>query len=488
MTDLTESTSLVDLPKIRRFSRSAPATETKVERSIVMYLRQSKDVAKDGLAIARQREACEALAARRGWTVARVFIDNDVSATASRRRPAYDEMIALAERGEVGTVIVWAVDRLTRRLTDLEDLIEKCERYQLKVCTVDGDIDLSTDSGRLVGRILASVARGEMERKSKRQKLESTQAALAGDAPKRRAFGYNLDGTVHDVEGPILAEVYALIVAGTSGNGAVRWLNDREVRTIRGKRWSRNSLAATISNPRYMGYRVLRGEVVARGNWEPLVNEATWRAAVDQITDPSLQGRRTGRRWLGSATYFCGVCGEKVHVNYINGGVRVYQCKRPGAAKHLSRSAEAIDAYVEEEMERWLGDAERLASFLEPDDADRVTPLLDEKRALVLRLDQIGLAVGDGEMTPRQAHLATERVQARLLEVERGLAEAGRGNRLAAFVGAEKPVELWRDMKDLSERQAVLNAVMRVTILRGAPGRRPFDPATVRIEPVVPGG
>ena len=43
-----------------------------------------------------------------------------------------------------------------------------------------GDLDLSTDAARLVGRILASVARGEVERKGARQKRAQQQAAQQG--------------------------------------------------------------------------------------------------------------------------------------------------------------------------------------------------------------------------------------------------------------------------------------------------------------------
>ena len=80
----------------------------------------------------------------------------------------------------VDVVAVWAVDRLVRKLADLEDVIERCENANVRLATVSGDMDLSTDAGRLMGRILASVARGEVERKSARQRRAYQQRAELG--------------------------------------------------------------------------------------------------------------------------------------------------------------------------------------------------------------------------------------------------------------------------------------------------------------------
>lgn len=46
-----------------------------------IYVRISRDSEGTGLGVRRQRGDCEALVARLGWTVARVYEDNDVSAT-----------------------------------------------------------------------------------------------------------------------------------------------------------------------------------------------------------------------------------------------------------------------------------------------------------------------------------------------------------------------------------------------------------------------
>ena len=166
-----------------------------------IYLRQSKDALQDGLAIDRQREDCVKLCAERGWTIVAELADNDISASNGKHRPAYQELLRLVEVGSVDVIVAWHVDRITRRLSELEDLIERCEKAGVRVATVSGDLDLSTDAGRLVGRILGAVARGEVERKSARQRRAALQSAQAGRPPARRAFGFT-NGAHDPVEAP----------------------------------------------------------------------------------------------------------------------------------------------------------------------------------------------------------------------------------------------------------------------------------------------
>ena len=79
-----------------------------------IYVRISKDRAGAGLGVARQEEDCRALCERRGWQVARVFVDNDVSAYSGKPRPAWRELLTDLAAGRADAVVCWHVDRLTR--------------------------------------------------------------------------------------------------------------------------------------------------------------------------------------------------------------------------------------------------------------------------------------------------------------------------------------------------------------------------------------
>ena len=439
-----------------------------------MYLRQSRDALQTGLAVERQRQDCEKLAAERGWDVIRVLIDNDLSASSGVRRPGYEELLRLVDERSIDVIVVWHIDRLMRRLSDLENVIQRCELAKVRVATVSGDLDLSTDAGRLVGRILSSVAQGEVERKSARQKRAALQAAESGRPPARRAFGFTNGG--HDpVEAAALREVYRLVLAGTTLVAATRWLNDRGHRTTMGNPWDRSSVRSMLLNPRNAGLRAYHRAVVGPGDWEPIVDESIWRAVVELLTDPSRTPRHSGTRWLGSGLYRCH-CGSAVRVNYSHAGRRVYQCSTAG---HLSRLAAPIDDLVGEVVVARLRRPDVMALLCE--EAPDVEPLRAEAAALRLRLDQLATDYAAELLTGRQVRVASELLGGKLEAAEKRLADAGRASRLGPVVTSPDPGQAWLD-SDLSVQRLIVDTLATVTVLPGERGRAAFDPESVRIE------
>lgn len=105
-------------------------------------------------------------------------------------------------------IVAWHVDRITRSVINLEQLIGLCEEHQVVVATATGDLDLTFDTGRMLSRILAAVARGEVERKAARQRLANSTRASEGRPPTGpRAFGYVAGGLqVVDTEATLIRE------------------------------------------------------------------------------------------------------------------------------------------------------------------------------------------------------------------------------------------------------------------------------------------
>ena len=87
----------------------------KPPKAAAIYARISSDQDGTTLGVSRQLADCRDLAQRVGWTIADEYIDNDYSACTGKHRPAYQRMIADIVAGTRDGLIVYHLDRLTRR-------------------------------------------------------------------------------------------------------------------------------------------------------------------------------------------------------------------------------------------------------------------------------------------------------------------------------------------------------------------------------------
>src|SRR5690606_41376165 len=105
------------------------------------------------------------------------------------------------------------------------------------VATATGDIDLTTDVGRMVARILAAVARAEVERKAARQKLANEQARAQGFRWKGgpRPFGYDDDGKIIPAEAEAIRWGAQQIIEGATIQSVADAWSDRGLFSVRHK-------------------------------------------------------------------------------------------------------------------------------------------------------------------------------------------------------------------------------------------------------------
>lgn len=474
-----------------------------------IYLRQSLDRTGSGAAVERQREDCLKLCAERGWQVAHTFVDNDVSASSRKPRPEYRNMLESVEQGGAEVVVAWHIDRLTRRLTELEELIELAQRTGLRIATVTGDVDLSTDAGRLVGRILASVARGEVERKGARQKRAQQQAAEQGrPAGGRRPFGYASDGvTVNEPEAHHVRQAYADVMHGASLKSIARRWNeagvlttacrrvpdhdthecsgtpcnkrtDHEKHECEGGLWSHSTARGVLKNPRYAGLRTYRGEVVGPATWPALVDSDTFEAVRAILSVPERRTTlTTARKYLLPSLALCWKCGSDVATGHTRHNKRVYVCR---ARKCISRKAEPVDAFVEAVVIERLSRPDA-ADVLSPSDSDELRTLTAKAAGVRERLDDLATGLEEGLLTLAAVRKSSERLRDELGRVEAAIASAARADSLGPLVAAHDVRAAWEGL-DIAQRRQVVDALMTVTLLKPESGRRDFDPESVRID------
>lgn len=461
-----------------------------------VYLRISDDKTGEELGVTRQREDCLKLCEQRGWVVAEVYVDNDISASGKVRRPRFDAMLQAVERGEVEIVVSWALDRLTRNRRDQVRIVETCEPRRVVLALVRGsDIDMSTPSGRFTADMLASVARHEIEQKGDRQRRAAQQAAERGQpAGGPVPFGFSADRIHHHPEqAAAIRDACGAVLAGASLAGIARqWnrvgLTSGKIRTGRGRAgqpsaWSAETVRRALLRPGNCGLRSYRGEIIGTGSWEPIVPEDVWRAVHALLTSPSRRGRPPSPRHLLSGVALCGVCGHSV----VAGTRRphyghAYRCGDSNG--HVARRGDWVDAYVSQIVIARLSQPD--ARDLLIDDGRPDLPALRNKAStLRAQIDALAAEFGisdpdDVIMAAREFRLASERLRARLAEVEAQLADVGRVNIFGPLVGAENVAAAWEEL-DTDRQRVVIDALMVVKLQPVGRGARTFKPETVEI-------
>jgi DNA invertase Pin-like site-specific DNA recombinase len=455
-----------------------------------IYLRQSLDRSGERQAVERQLEACLALCRAKGWEVhGQPYEDNDTSATSLKPRPAYRRLLADAKAGHFDAIVVWHIDRLARRLRDLEDVID----IGLPIATATGDMDLSTDVGRLLARILGAVAQGEAERKAARQRFGNRQRAVKGiPHASPRPFGYRWQAerddrdrvvarqlVVQPSEATAVSAAYSTLLAGGALRSIAKDWNAAGHVTSKGKPWAAYSVRDRLLSPLYAGVSIYNGEEVGEGSWEAIVPEETWRAAVALLQQPD---RRTtpgnARKYMLAGLARCGVdgCGALMATGRTQRGKRTYQCSK---ARHLSRDAEPIDQLVREVVVARLNRPDA-RDLLHDESRPDATALRREAQTLRARQDELALMLAEGALNRRQFELANVRVVNDLAAVEGRMQVSARAEALRDIVGGDAAA-VWEAL-DVDRRRAAVSALMTVTLRPPGRGRRTFDPTTVAVE------
>ena len=141
---------------------------------ILGYVRVSTDEqAANGYGLQAQENAIMVEAERRGWTVVGIVRDEGVTGK-TLDRPGLHEALSRAATGEAEVVVVAKLDRATRSLVGLADLIEWMTSAQVGFVALDLGIDTTNSTGRLVAHVMGSVAQWEREQISSRTKAAAT--------------------------------------------------------------------------------------------------------------------------------------------------------------------------------------------------------------------------------------------------------------------------------------------------------------------------
>ena len=129
----------------------------------VAYVRVSTDEQSDrGVSLDAQRARIEAYASIYDLEI--ITVESDTASGKTLERPALQRALSALDRGGAAALIVAKLDRLTRSVRDLGELLELFRPGSgVALLSVGEQVDTRSAAGRLVLHLLTSVAQWERE-------------------------------------------------------------------------------------------------------------------------------------------------------------------------------------------------------------------------------------------------------------------------------------------------------------------------------------
>lgn len=228
-----------------------PATSS--AQSALGYIRVSREEqARDGVSLDVQRARIAAYAAAKGLDLTAVYSDEGISGK-ELDRPGLRKLLERCADGRIGHVVLWKLDRLTRRTRHLLSLVEDLFlAHGVEMHSVSESLDTATPHGRFVVTMLGGLAQMEREVIADR-----TRGALAwkrenGLPTSHPPLGFRSLGKRTPMEPVqdelrIVRRILALWRTGRSYRAIAAGLNAEAVQTKRRARWHHTTVAKVVA-------------------------------------------------------------------------------------------------------------------------------------------------------------------------------------------------------------------------------------------------
>ena len=223
----------------------------------------SEDQVSDGFGLEVQYEQCVNYAKLYELEIVLEFSDPGISGTKDAdERPGLRAAIQAASNREYDVLILPALDRLARRGSLGLKLYDEFERLNVAIAAVRERLDTSTPTGRLMRTFFLALAEFERDLIVERTTAgRNARGRKDGERGGRLPMGYVRASGIQIDQGAanIVRAMFALRDKDLSFREIARYLNNAEIKTMRGKTWHASSVREVLLN-RMVYQGSLRGE------------------------------------------------------------------------------------------------------------------------------------------------------------------------------------------------------------------------------------
>lgn len=378
----------------------------------------TEEQATHGFSIDEQKERILDHIQKEKWTFIGQFTDPGYSGK-DLKRPGMIRLLSEIEKGNIDIVVVHKLDRITRDISDLYNLLNLFEKHKVEFVSVTEKIDTSTAMGRMFVFMLGIFAQWYRENLS-----EEVRKGMSGRAKKGLhnvtvpLYGYERGekGTlvVKPAEAKWVRWIFEQYIAGLGTTNIGKRLNDMGIRRNRGAKWDQHKVMLTLTNLHYIGKIHWKAanlpeeeRIIRNGTHEPIITPEVF-AQSQTVLHRRQEGQmsRTSYEYIFSGIVKCGQCGGGYKGKYTklpNGLYRSYVCaykERYGNCSQAGISEMNLTKLLFDTI-RFTTGPNALKVFAKQEDSVQHTEreeILKQLASSEARRNRWQLAFGDGNM------------------------------------------------------------------------------------------
>ncbi|MCD8300913.1 MAG: recombinase family protein [Clostridiales bacterium] len=268
---------------------------------------------------------------RDDWEFVGIYTDEGISATNTKRREGFKQMVSDALAGKIDLIVTKSVSRFARNTVDSLSTIRKLKEKGTEVYFEKENIWTMDAKGELLITIMSSLAQEESRSISEnttwgqRKRFADGKASVA----YKRFLGYDRGFVVNEEEAKTIRLIYKLFLEGLSCHAIAAELTNRKLPTPAGKEvWCQGTVKSILTNEKYKGDALLQkeftvdflqkkmkkneGEVpqyYVEGNHEPIIQPEVFDFVQTEMQRRSRGSNRYSGVSMFSSKIKCGECG-----------------------------------------------------------------------------------------------------------------------------------------------------------------------------------
>lgn len=320
-------------------------------KRVVLYVRVStEEQAEEGYSINGQIKVLEEYCERNKYQIINTYKDEGFSGK-SLDRPSLKELLKDCESKQFDMVMVWRINRLSRKQLDFLTVVEHLEKNNISLFSFNENIDASTPAGKAMFQMMGSFAELERNMILENVKMGMTQRAKEGKWNGGSVLGYSSKDkklVINESEATLVKHIFDLYISGKGFKTIANQLNHEGYKTKRNANFSTNSIRTIITNPLYAGYirfnqvenwsekrRKGKNEniIIVKGEHKPIISKEVWEKTQKIFQQKSHKPAKTFTGHFPLTTLLrCPICGQGMIGHKLkknkNGTeyLRYYQC------------------------------------------------------------------------------------------------------------------------------------------------------------------